>query len=681
MNDALVTRLHRLSENVIQPLCPATKKLLEPLHLSDNDRLFLEMDDTFTNFVARPFSSDDRLLPSYTAQVALPSRLPECKRLTGGRLQIAGTDVSALILHHAWNTRRTDEGTEIANRLVFYDQHAENMYLYLLTRFLATSVSAKVLRDWSNERIVPDMPDDFYEHPDSDMQMTGAQRVGLLASLEQEYFALFMEQGVGKTYTVIARVCLEASRKSRGLYRKEQREGLYRVLIICPGQVRANWRTEFHRFATEDGKVAVMRGGPLSRTKILRDVVRQESDCKYGVAIMSYDSMPTTLQALNMVPWDLIVLDESHKIKGARAQRTLAAHALRDAGQQRLVLTGTPVANSLNDLWSQLEYLGEGASGFLSRERFRKFYGVYKSTGRGVEKLLRHRNIPLLHERLARMSFVCSQKEAGLDLPDKTYSIHEVSMTKTQSSVYNAVAQRLVAELSTLIEQDDTVSVENILTRLLRLSQITSGHYRTDPVKDEDGRTLAAGELRIIPGLNPKIEALVNEILLDEDRLPEAKMIVWACWVPDIEAISEALTSHDIGHVCYHGQTSEKEREEAVYKYNNDPKCRVFVGNPRCAGEGLNLLGYQPGNSEQSTYTATEVFFSQTWSAIERSQAEARAHRMGTKMPVQIIDLMIPGTIDEEIRARVTAKRLHALAVQDVRGILKAVSDIDTEES
>ena len=142
--------------------------------------------------------------------------------------------------------------------------------------------------------------------------------------------------------------------------------------------------------------------------------------------------------------------------------------------------------------------------------------------------------------------------------------------------------------------------------------------------------------------------------------------------------ISETFKHCGIRHSGYHNVIAReykyKDSFEAQNAFNCDPTIKVFLANPASAGEGLNIIGYDPTN-EQTAKTATDlvVYFSSNWSMIQRSQSEDRAHRRGTRRNVRITDLVVPGTIDEEIRARVMEKRETANLIQDVREILKAL--------
>jgi SNF2 family DNA or RNA helicase len=179
---------------------------------------------------------------------------------------------------------------------------------------------------------------------------------------------------------------------------------------------------------------------------------------------------------------------------------------------------------------------------------------------------------------------------------------------------------------------------------------------------------------------NPKVEAVV-EMLTAEDRDPLGKTIVWCHWVEDIMTIHARLEELGIDHGVYYGGVSQVEREKTKNRFNNDPNCRVLVCNPQTAGEGLNLIGYdKTDESNSNTYTDHEVFFSQNWSSILRGQAEDRAHRKGTRMPVRITDLEVLGTIDEEIRKRVRMKQQQAMSVLEIRAILANVLNLEEDE-
>lgn len=114
-------------------------------------------------------------------------------------------------------------------------------------------------------------------------------------------------------------------------------------------------------------------------------------------------------------------------------------------------------------------------------------------------------------------------------------------------------------------------------------------------------------------------------------------------------------------------------RERAVWAFNNDPTCTVFIGNPSAGGTAINLWGYNPERPEMTTNCDRVIYYSQNWSMPVRSQSEDRCHRIGTRKSVRYTDLVVAGTIDEEIRARVLGKKMRAIEMQDLREVLERV--------
>jgi len=609
--------------------------------------------------------------PSYNASYVWFRRVPERSQKGFGFWRLAGTDYTALIIHHAWPH----------HKLIFKSDEAELLYTYLLTRFFAQSKSAIISAEFKINGIAPLMPEDFIEH--SILPLTDYQKAALLISLNNTAYSLFMEQGTGKTPIVINKVCLEAARK------RAAKKGMYRSLIICPQQVRLNWEREFARFATVPGKTCILRGGNLQKVRRFIDAVRDESDCAWSACMISLDSVHSIWEALKKLRWDLVVIDESHKIKNPSTNRYKNLAKLDDShAKSKMILTGTPIANSLFDIWAQWEWLGKGLSGFSTLPNFKGFHGKYEQAmqgGTGVSKLVGFKNTPLIKERLARLSFLFRKTDLpeGLKLPEKVNDVYEVTMVPKQLEIYKKVATMLVAEIDEILataEEKGTknITVEHILTKLIRLAQICSGFVKLDDEVDMLDEVIRTGATVQISDKNPKIEALINIIKEDWENDPNSKCVIWATFIPDIEAISERLAREGINHVGYHKVIQPKYRVKdstaAEDIINFDDTCKVLVANPASAGIGQNYLGYDVNNPDKSSmYVNHHIYFSCNWSAIDRTQSEDRSHRRGTRTNLRITDLMIPYSIDQEIRDRVTAKRKMAMSFQDVRDILNNV--------
>jgi len=688
---------------VLEPLSNATQTTLSPVDFLDSD--FLELDVILEesgkmHFIAETvclrkcpanmlpsdevvyvqtpqgaYYKDDNYYhyPSNNASMYWFKKIPERSQKGFGKWRLAGTDFTALVIHHVWPH----------HKIIFKSEEAILLYTYLLKRFLLQSKNAVIAAEYSLTKQSPTMPKDFIEHPK--LPLTPYQKVALLTCLNQEAYALFMEQGTGKTPIVINRICLEGARK------RAKKEGMYRALILCPQQVRSNWEREFERFSTVPGKTSILRGGKLNRIKAFIEGITSEDDCVWSACIISMDSVNGTWEAFEKMKWDLVVIDESYRIKNPNTDRfktLLKIDSLRT--KFKMILTGTPITNTIFDLWSQLEWLGDGLSGFSTYSNFKAFHGRWEQKvsktglGFGISKLIGFQNVPLIQERLARLAFLIKKSEANLNLPDKVYDLYEISMGAKQAEIYKKVATKLVVEIDAELAEAEAegrhITVDHILTKLLRLAQICSGFIKVDNEVDfeNDEVQIQQGKIYQISEHNLKIEALIELIKEDLENDPNSKIIVWATFIEDLRIISLKLAEASINHIGYHSVIQSDYRvkgaAEAEVIINKNKECKVLVANPASAGVGLNFLGYDVDKPEEySTYVNHEIYFSCNWSSVNRIQSEDRAHRRGTRTNVRITDLIIPRTIDEEIRSRVNDKRKMAITIQDIRNILRDV--------
>ncbi len=638
----------------MRPLTTSTSRLFTSMRLSDADRLSLTLSREGRAFHAEIYQqssfSDGITFPSSVAGYDFPGRIPERKSLDSSIAQnweFAATDLTAAIIHAVWPAGQ-----------IILDDDARLVYRAHLAEGLAQDCNAARAAEYRASKVIPE--NGMALHPE--FPLVPYQQLAAHNLSKSTGYALFMEQGTGKTPVIIAHVCNAAVKMSRK----------YRAIVVCPNNVRLNWKNEFAKFSTVPGMVTVLRGSDIVRAKQLLDAFSLPPDMQYTVVVCSYDTVPAEWDRLKLIKWDFAVLDESHYIKTPTTRRFKFACKLRDRSTQRAVLTGTPITNSVLDLYAQFEFLGAGYSGFRSWKNFRAFYGKFRQTENGYRQLIGSQNLPFIQERLARVAFLISLDEALPNLPEKLYDVVEVEMGAKQAKLYETLRKELVIEIENDMASTKSrqLVVSNVLTKLLRLAQITSGFITWDAVHSDEGETLQESVVERIEG-ETKLLALM-EIL--RATKPNEKTIVWACWVSDIRAITDAVRGIGLRCVTYYGATSEAARQQAVEAYNYDPLTQVWVGSPAAGGVGLNLLGHPPEQAETyETNTTHEIYYSQNWSPTARSQSEARAHRKGTRVPVRITDLCVPGTIDEEIRARVLEKKIDALKITDLRKILRNV--------
>lgn len=646
-------------------LTSASEKLFSPLHIEPTDRLHLRVDGTGKHFVAKICSTrklsygDGFASASTVARLTFTQRVPEKKELVkggdGSEWQFAATDVTAALVSKLWPK----------DQVIFADDEAKIVFEYLVTTGFTLDRNAEVVAAFRERGELPAGTD--YPHNDG-LELIPYQKVGTYNLVHSEGYGLFMEPGTGKTCTTIGAVDAE----SPPVRQKAKRT--YRMLVVCPRAVRKNWETEVDRFSVRKHNTVILRGGQVSRIKTLIDALTAKNN-DFTCIVVSYETMTRMIDTLCAIEWDRIVLDESHSIKWPTTLRSKMSMKLREAGRRRCILTGTPIANSILDLYSQLEFLGEGRSGFQSWKAFRAFYGVWEKTQHG-DKMVGLQNLPFMKERLARMSYHVTKKEALPDLPEKVNDVLEVTMIPEQRATYDRVRGALAAEAERDLRDAEEggsnmqITVNNVLTKMLRLAQITSGYAAVDAQFSDDGIEISPPVSKRFD-TNPKIEALVEEL---KQRPKTSKTIVWTCWVDNIKQLSARLVTEGINAVTIYGAT--KDREAAEKAFNDDPSVTVCIANPAVAGAGLNLLGYDWWNGADAkldTNADWTVYMSSDWSSIKRGQSGERNNRKGTRVQVRETDIVVAGTIDEQIRCRVVAKQMAAMQAQDVRAILHAV--------
>lgn len=591
-------------------------------------------------------------------------RLPEAKRVKTTIKNPEG-------YYEAWEVAATDTNIELINALVprvclqFVNDEAEAHWEAITHAAQLADIRAVVASEYKAHKTVPTHNYEF----SADSPLSGYQQTALYLQQLSAGFGLFMEQGTGKTPVGIAAICNGVAK-----LRAEGSKRFYLVAIVCPNSVRANWCEELSHFSTRGGRVTVMRGTQIDRVKLLSDAIAPDEtgEVEFSAVIMGYQTLWRSWEAIKLLPWDLTILDEAQAIKDEKAEQSKSCIALRDASRQRIAMTGTPIANSALDLYNILEFLEKGGSGFSSRRAFNKFYGQYTTGDSGYKILTGMQNLPLLQERLVRNSFFISKKEALPDLPDTVHDIVEIEMTDQQAKAYEDLSNQLALEIENTLATGGLTRqlvVTNILTKLLRLSQITSGFIAWDAVEDENGEVIQPKSWEYFPD-NPKIAALCD-LLLQKD--PTEKTIIWANWIPDIEYIYHCCNELGIKAVKFTGSVNEEERQIAINSFNEDRDTKVFVGTAGSGGAGLNLIGYPPHAGDDYDTDCTHIiYYSMDWSSIKRSQSAARAHRRGTRRNVRITDLMVPRSIDEQIRIKVMGKQMHAIEVSDLRKIMNA---------
>jgi len=315
----------------------------------------------------------------------------------------------------------------------------------------------------------------------------------------------------------------------------------------------------------------------------------------------------------------LMAIDESTTIKTPSAKRTKNIISLGKHAKYRRIMTGSPITKNPLDLYSQCEFLDPWLLNFASYYAFRNRYAEMKTMhlrGRSIQVVHAFQNLGELSEKLKAFSYRVL-KEDCLDLPPKNWTKRHITLTADQRKIYDQMKKAAMAVLNGKVTTTMTV-----LTQLMRLHQITCGHFTAD-----DGST------QIIP--NNRITELMN--VLEET---EGKVIIWANYQRDVNQIIKNVTEKygEGSIVDYYGLTPQEERQDNIRKFQNGPDCRFLIGTPQTGGYGITL-----------TKANTVVYFSNGYDLEKRLQSEDRAHRIGQKKKVTYVDLIAEGTVDEKI--------------------------------
>ena len=410
--------------------------------------------------------------------------------------------------------------------------------------------------------------------------------------------ALLMEMGTGKTLVAIAVACI--------LYQFGLAE---RVLVVAPLSLLGVWESELQRFAGVPVNAVVLKGTLDKKKELLSHTVPD----KLNVVIVNYESAWRMERELLAFDAQMIVADEGHKVKEGRTKQSKALHHLGDKARYKLLLTGTLITNRELDVWSQYRFVNPtifSTSFYAFRGRFFDMVGY----GNHIPAFRRSKTDEFL-KRLHSVAYRVTKAEA-LDLPDITEETRFVELEPKAMKLYRELAKESYAEM-----ERGEITASNVLTKILRLSQVTGGF-----VGDDDKSMHAVS--------TAKMDAL--EDILDSVMADGKKLVIMARFVAELDAIAALLEKHGIGYAQVRGGV--KDRAEEVRRFQGDADCRVFVGQIAAAGLGLTL-----------TAADTLCFFSMDYSMSNFTQAQARIHRIGAKDTCHYLYLIAKGTIDEQV--------------------------------
>ncbi|MEO8950912.1 MAG: SNF2-related protein [Chthoniobacterales bacterium] len=448
-----------------------------------------------------------------------------------------------------------------------------------------------------------------------DYQRTG---VAWLAALAGQKLGgiLADEMGLGKTVQTLAFLQL--------------RQGNGPALIVCPTSLLANWQREAARF-TPELRVLVLDGANRA--------AKVAQLASYDLGLTSYGLLRRDAELYRAVPFDTVVLDEAQHIKNPDTQNAQAAFNL--PSRQRFVLTGTPMENSVRDLWSLMNFVVPGYLG--TRADFRERY----------ENPLTAGPEPALQRRLARRlrPFLLRRKKADVakELPAKIEQVVPCDLGRAQRATYDALLREIQSGLGS--SPNDGAKRMKMLTGLLRLRQ-------------------ACCDLRLLGLEKPESAKLdLLDELLEEIIDGGHRVLIFSQFVTMLDLVRQRLDAKSTPHCYLAGLT--KDRQTQVDRFQNDPAIPVFLISLKAGGVGLNLSAAD-----------TVIHFDPWWNAAVEAQATDRAHRIGQTRVVTAYKLIARDTVEEKILKLQNRKRelANAMLESDDAPLMNGLTAADLAE-
>jgi superfamily II DNA or RNA helicase len=414
------------------------------------------------------------------------------------------------------------------------------------------------------------------------------------------------DMGLGKTIQGIGTAELLARHVS-----------IAKVLVICPASLKSQWRLEVKRFSDRDCRLVL--GSSKERP------AQYAGDQFY--TICNYEQVLRDILAIENVSWDLIILDEGQRIKNWETKTSRIIKALKSPFA--LVLSGTPLENRLDELFSVVEFIDDRRLGpafrFFNRHR------VVDEKG----KLLGYKNLDRLRRALRPIMLRRTRAKVLEELPPRTTEVIRIAPTDEQADL--EVGHRRIVQTIINKKYLSEMDLLRLQKALLMCRMCADSTYLVD---------------KRAPGYSSKLkelEGLLDQLAAEEGR----KIVLFSEWTTMLNLIEPLLQSRKMNYVRLDGSVPQKKRQELIHRFQNDPDCMLFI-TTNAGATGLNL---------QAANTVINVDL--PWNPAVLEQRIGRAHRMGQKQPVQVFLLVTSDTLEENLLATLSAKHELSLAVLD----------------
>lgn len=451
---------------------------------------------------------------------------------------------------------------------------------------------------------------------------------------DKSSFAFLMEPGTGKTCCTINVL----------RYHYNINKRIMRTVIFAPVIVLRNWIDEFALWSKiPREKMTVVQGTKAKRIKLIESGT--------PILIINYDAVVTAdvSKALQDFKPEIVICDESQRIKSRTAKKAKEVIKVANSSKHRYILTGTPVTNSIEDLWNQFYFLDKGTrlgnNFFAFKNRY--MVNLNASWAQISSKAfpnwqVRPGAVEELKEKIADISCSITTRDA-VELPELVENTIKFELSKEQRKHYVEVKKELVTWLDD--QEDNPLIVQNALVKLLRLNEISAGYMK---MLDDKLHTFKD---------NPRLKTCIE---LVKDLLPE-KIIIFTIYKETYKHLASELEKMNVKYVMLTGEVSSQDKYEAVEEFNNGD-ASVVIANPRSAGLGINL--------KSAKY---KIYYAKSFSLEDYLQSQKRNYRAGSiDLHKTVVDyhLVATDTIDDTINEALLNKEKLASSVIDLKELL-----------
>jgi superfamily II DNA or RNA helicase len=427
------------------------------------------------------------------------------------------------------------------------------------------------------------------------------QMRGVLFAASRGRTILADDMGLGKTIQAIGTAEMLARRR-----------GISRALVICPASVKHQWLTEIERFS--DRSAVVIDGSPEQRRALYNSEV--------FFKIVNYELVRRDLENVSALLPDLIVLDEAQRIRNWETATARTIKSLRS--RYALVLTGTPLENKLEELYSVVQFVDGRRLGpafhFLSEHRQINENG----------KLIGYRNLDQVREKLAPILLRRRRDQVLKDLPPRTDKIFRVAMSPEQSGYYGD-QQKIVAALVRKLERQgwlSPVDQQRMLCAIQNMRMLCDSTFLYDK------------ETAVSPKLD-ELREILRELVVEEER----KVVIFSEWEKMNLQVGALLDKMKIGYLSLHGGIPTRRRGQLIARFRDQPDLKVFLSTD-AGGVGINLQA-----------ASAVINIEPPWNPARLEQRIARVHRMGQVRPVLAIHLLTENSIEERVWETIRLKK------------------------